>query len=101
TLAVALRNTDQIKRWIFDHFASVGDGDGHGNGTREAQPSAIGNGARLGFHQKRTIFVYPASRHLIDNAYLRRQLHQVAITALRNLANATTSPKSGMPMPVN
>src|SRR5262245_19537881 len=56
-LAVALGDSDQIKRWPLGHVAPVGNGKRHGYRTGKTEPPALGDGAGVGFHQKRAVLV--------------------------------------------
>ena len=64
-IAIALRNPDEIERWIVNQFAVVRNRDCDRYGTGEAQPSAVSDGAGLGFDEQYTILVDPPGRNLV------------------------------------
>src|SRR5262245_43897226 len=99
-LAVALRDADQIKRRTLGHVTPVGDGKRHGYRTGKTEPPALGDGAGVGFHQKRAVLVDATSRHFVNYAHFGRELHQVAIAAPNDIAHPAASRERGVLMQV-
>ena len=52
------------------------------------KPPAVGDGAGVGRDQQRAVLVDAAGRHLVDDAGVARQPHQVAVAALDDLLDA-------------
>ena len=68
-----------------DEFAFVGDGQRHRNHPGKAQPPAVGDGAGVGLDQQRAVLVDASRRHLVDDAGIAGELHQIAVAALDHL----------------
>ncbi len=90
-ITVVLRNTNKIERRILDQLAFVGNGNRHRNGPGKAQSPAIGDRARIGLHQQHAVLVDASRRHFVDNSDLRRELHQIAVATLNDVAHAAVT----------
>src|SRR5262245_33730833 len=99
-LAVALRDADQIKRRTLGHVTPVGDRKRYGYRTGKTEPPALGDGAGVRFHQKRAVLVDATSRHFVNYAHVRRELHEVAIAAPNDIAHPAASRERGVLMEV-